>query len=91
MSSACKLIRRLLYDDGYTIKGVQKLFKEQRAQNAATAVFDAQLPFGPEDSFAPGDEKRTFRASLPRRPSNPNRRRARSLGGAVGARAAPVG
>ena len=46
-----KLIRRLLYDEGYTIKGVQKLFKQQGAQNAATAVFDAQLPFGPEDSF----------------------------------------
>src|ERR1700756_3331754 len=24
-----KLIKRLLYDEGYTIKGVQKLFKEQ--------------------------------------------------------------
>ena len=27
-----RLIRRLLYDEGYTIKGVQKLFKEQGAQ-----------------------------------------------------------
>ncbi len=27
-----RLIRRLLYDEGYTIKGVQKLFKEQGVQ-----------------------------------------------------------
>jgi DNA-binding transcriptional MerR regulator len=32
-----KLIRRLLYDEGYTIKGVQKLFKEQGVQ-ALSAV-----------------------------------------------------
>jgi DNA-binding transcriptional MerR regulator len=60
-----KLIRRLLYDDGYTIKGVQKLFKQQRAQNAATAVFDAQLPFGPGDSFAPGDHEEDFSRIAP--------------------------
>jgi DNA-binding transcriptional MerR regulator len=27
-----RLIRRMLYDEGYTIKGVQKLFKEQGVQ-----------------------------------------------------------
>jgi len=27
-----RVIRRLLYEDGYTIKGVQKLFKEQGAE-----------------------------------------------------------
>ena len=32
-----RLIRRLLYDEGYTIKGVQKLFKEQGVQ-ALSAV-----------------------------------------------------
>jgi DNA-binding transcriptional MerR regulator len=32
-----KLIKRLLYDEGYTIKGVQKLFKEQGVQ-ALSAV-----------------------------------------------------
>ena len=30
-----RLIKRLLYDEGYTIKGVQKLFKEQGVQNLA--------------------------------------------------------
>jgi DNA-binding transcriptional MerR regulator len=30
-----RLIRRLLYDEGYTIKGVQKLFKEQGVQALA--------------------------------------------------------
>ena len=35
-----RLIRRLLYDEGYTIKGVQKLFKEQGVQalSAGAAV-----------------------------------------------------
>jgi DNA-binding transcriptional MerR regulator len=32
-----RLIRRLLYDEGYTIKGVQKLFKEQGVQALASA------------------------------------------------------
>jgi DNA-binding transcriptional MerR regulator len=32
-----RLIKRLLYDEGYTIKGVQKLFKEQGVQ-ALSAV-----------------------------------------------------
>ncbi len=36
-----KLIRRLLYDEGYTIKGVQKLFKEQGVQALSSA---AQAP-----------------------------------------------
>jgi DNA-binding transcriptional MerR regulator len=39
-----RLIRRLLYDEGYTIKGVQKLFKEQGVQARASA---AQAGAGP--------------------------------------------
>jgi DNA-binding transcriptional MerR regulator len=39
-----RLIKRLLYDQGYTIKGVQKLFKEQGVQ-ALSAV--ALSPVGP--------------------------------------------
>jgi len=50
-----KLIKRLLYDEGYTIKGVQKLFKEQGIQNLATAAFDARLPFAPVGAPAAGD------------------------------------
>ena len=50
-----KLIKRLLYDEGYTIKGVQKLFKEQGVQNLATAAFEARLPFEPADASATGD------------------------------------
>jgi DNA-binding transcriptional MerR regulator len=49
-----KLIKRLLYDEGYTIKGVQKLFKEQGVQNLATAAFDARLVFAAE---APASEE----------------------------------
>ncbi len=33
-----RLIRRLLYDEGYTIKGVQKLFKEQGVQALSSAA-----------------------------------------------------
>ena len=39
-----RIIKRLLYDEGYTIKGVQKLFKEQGVQ-ALSAV--ALSPVGP--------------------------------------------
>ncbi len=49
-----KLIKRLLYDEGYTIKGVQKLFKEQGVQalsaapspaaSSAQAASPAELP-----------------------------------------------
>jgi DNA-binding transcriptional MerR regulator len=40
------LIKRLLYDEGYTIKGVQKLFKEQGAQALRNGTFDARPAFG---------------------------------------------
>ena len=33
-----RLVKRLLYDEGYTIKGVQKLFKEQGVQGIAGAA-----------------------------------------------------
>jgi len=36
-----RLIKRLLYDEGYTIKGVQKLFKEQGIQALSAAALDA--------------------------------------------------
>jgi DNA-binding transcriptional MerR regulator len=39
-----RLIKRLLYDEGYTIKGVQKLFKEQGVQALSAA---ALLPVEP--------------------------------------------
>jgi DNA-binding transcriptional MerR regulator len=49
-----RLIKRLLYDEGYTIKGVQKLFKEQGVQNLAMA---ARLPFGPAEPFVDDGEE----------------------------------
>src|SRR6201987_5029735 len=50
-----KLIKRLLYDEGYTIKGVQKLFKEQGVQSLAAGAFEARLPFEQADTSAAGD------------------------------------
>jgi DNA-binding transcriptional MerR regulator len=47
-----RLIKRLLYDEGYTIKGVQKLFKEQGAQALSSGAFAARLVF---DAPAMGD------------------------------------
>ena len=40
-----RLIKRLLYDEGYTIKGVQKLFKEQGVQAlSAVALSPVESP-----------------------------------------------
>ena len=50
-----KLIKRLLYDEGYTIKGVQKLFKEQGVQNLTTAASEARPPFEAADVSASGE------------------------------------
>jgi DNA-binding transcriptional MerR regulator len=44
-----RIIKRLLYDEGYTIKGVQKLFKEQGVQAlsaAALAVIEPSAEMG---------------------------------------------
>jgi DNA-binding transcriptional MerR regulator len=48
-----RIIKRLLYDEGYTIKGVQKLFKEQGVQ-ALSAV--ALSPVGPSEEPASAAE-----------------------------------
>ncbi len=49
-----RLIRRLLYDDGYTIKGVQRLFKEQGVQALAGGTgFDDRLPTEPSSFGEP--------------------------------------
>jgi DNA-binding transcriptional MerR regulator len=48
-----RLIRRLLYDEGYTIKGVQKLFKEQGVQALSSA---AQPLTGPSAKSAGSGE-----------------------------------
>ena len=60
-----KLIKRLLYDEGYTIKGVQKLFKEQGAQALAAAGAEARPPFETADRAR--ERQRLFRAARPRR------------------------
>jgi DNA-binding transcriptional MerR regulator len=45
-----RLIRRLLYDEGYTIKGVQKLFKEQGVQALSSAAPHAGPAAEPADA-----------------------------------------
>ena len=72
-----RLIRRLLYDEGYTIKGVQKLFKEQGVQafSASQQAGPSSEPAGaPESAKDPGvgsaaskladDDLATLRAAL---------------------------
>ena len=63
-----KIIKRLLYDEGYTIKGVQKLFKEQGVQ-ALSAV--ALLPVEPPEEPASAAEPRAW---APEKPSAPDTR-----------------
>ena len=84
-----KLIRRLLYDEGYTIKGVQKLFKEQGVQNLATPASIRGCLSSRLKRLRP-PRRRTFRRRpSPRRVRTAARRRAGSADGA--SRAAPVG
>ncbi len=47
-----RLIKRLLYDEGYTIKGVQKLFKEQGVQALTGGEFEPRLAFAAADPIA---------------------------------------
>ena len=59
-----RLIKRLLYDEGYTIKGVQKLFKEQGVQALTSGgveprpVFAAAEPAGPQPGPGPSVDVR---------------------------------
>jgi DNA-binding transcriptional MerR regulator len=54
-----RVIKHLLYDEGYTIKGVQRLFKEQGARAVASksvaeqAVGPAVAPARPQEEIAP--------------------------------------
>ena len=68
-----RLIRRLLYDEGYTIKGVQKLFKEQGVQALASAARGPGRPAGAAGSAGSkgaalsglaGDDLAALRAAL---------------------------
>ena len=47
-----RLIKRLLYDEGYTIKGVQKLFKEQGVQALSAAAPQPRESFSESESVA---------------------------------------
>ena len=59
-----RLIKRLLYDEGYTIKGVQKLFKEQGVQALTSGgveprpVFAAAEPAAPQPGPVPSVDVR---------------------------------
>jgi DNA-binding transcriptional MerR regulator len=59
-----RLIKRLLYDEGYTIKGVQKLFKEQGVQALTSGgveprpVFAAGEPAPPQPGPGPSVDVR---------------------------------
>ena len=63
-----RLIRRLLYDEGYTIKGVQKLFKEQGVQAlSGGAAFHSGPPAEQANAAAPPPNRRDGAAtSAPR-------------------------
>jgi DNA-binding transcriptional MerR regulator len=60
-----RIIKRLLYGEGYTIKGVQKLFKEQGVQ-ALSAV--ALSPVGPSEGPASAAEPPAWAQEKPGAP-----------------------
>ena len=73
-----RAIRQLLYDDGYTIKGVQRLLKEQGARSfrAGTVVMAANLTeadLGGEAELEPGSgdllAESSFATEMPLRAS----------------------
>jgi DNA-binding transcriptional MerR regulator len=51
-----RVIKRLLYEEGYTIKGVQKLFKEQGAQALTSGAFEPRSLFERLDIGEPANE-----------------------------------
>lgn len=51
-----RAIRRLLYGEGYTIKGVQKILKEQGVRGVASTYGDAALPHAPLPSDLMADD-----------------------------------
>src|SRR5277367_6256953 len=62
-----RIIKRLLYDEGYTIKGVQKLFKEQGVQALSAVALStvalstvAQPPVASSVEVASGVELRAW-------------------------------
>jgi DNA-binding transcriptional MerR regulator len=70
-----RVIRRLLYDEGYTIRGVQKLFKEQGVEAVSSAAqahaeppgkpaSGAESAIGAGASGVSGDELAALRAAL---------------------------
>src|SRR5271157_1783146 len=48
-----RLIKRLLYDEGYTIKGVQRLFKEQGVQALTSGGVEPRPAFAGGEPAAP--------------------------------------
>jgi len=60
-----RLINRLLYDEGYTIKGVQKLFKEQGVQALSAAPL-SPVESSPEMADAVEPEARSEMGPAPR-------------------------
>jgi len=71
-----RAIRRLLYGEGYTIKGVQKILKEQGVRAVAATYGDATLPHAPlpadlmgEDHAPDDDDGADLPDATPRRPA----------------------
>ena len=48
-----RLIKRLLYEEGYTIRGVQKLFRQQGAQALVQGMLEQRPPPPPDQAAAP--------------------------------------
>jgi DNA-binding transcriptional MerR regulator len=76
-------IRKLLYDEGYTIKGAQKLLRARRSRSPAAA--DAPSPTPPPTASVPARAAPTAAPSAPRVPPSAEvLHRLRALRGELG-------
>jgi DNA-binding transcriptional MerR regulator len=84
-----RLIKRLLYDEGYTIKGVQKLFKEQGAQALRNGAFDERPAFDADGELPLSAERdaasTSDAAAMESRETPPSLRRSEIQGPALAA------
>src|SRR5215472_600293 len=64
-----RLVKRLLYDEGYTIRGVQKLFKAQAAHGSSGAPRDL---FEPAPTAEPLDAARNLKSGAKRAEARPS-------------------
>jgi DNA-binding transcriptional MerR regulator len=78
--SLLKGIRHLLYGEGYTIKGVQRILKENGARHVASLWVEAE-DAGEESEAMEAHEAPPVRPAMPQPPLQPAARQSQQAGG----------